>query len=257
MPIRVALMPLLHAIVKSEAIKEKETVWYNSCRDFISEREMNTTNQAPTTNKDQQQLQAILQILKPSVRKDIRKKLRLFHKAGITTQTTHSDYLSLQDDIPIVWRHEKRTIETSCETNASVVEEFLKRFLVLFLVPHAYLDRYYDPVGRQCGVYLFVACTDVLSSFTYFCDIPNQGIWQYNHIRALTRGVLGYPKIKYVNYHVHQSFAKRLAGAQGVDYTDTEQLQNLYPFQFFREPPQEVIKVQLDLESLILEKKTQ
>ena len=248
LPIRILLMPLVHEITKSETIKEKETVWYNSCSDFVRN---DNADDADTANPRNETLQTILQTFKSSVRKDVKKKLRLFQEAEITTQTKHSNYLSLKDDIPIVWSHEIRTTTD----DKSVTEEFLKRFLVLFLTPHAYLDRYFDQDGRQCGVYLFVACDNVLSSFMYFCDLPDQGIWQYNHIRALCRGVVGFPHIQYVNYHLHQPFAKRLAGAQVVHYTDTDQLKKLYPFRFFREPPQEVIPLELNLDSLLLKRK--
>lgn len=160
-PIRIILMPLVNEVSKSEGIREKEVTWYNKCSDLPQTRD-------PTV---------LLSHLKPSCRKDLKKKLKLFFENEITTQTVHSDFLSLRHDIPILWAHEKRAVQG---TDKSVVEEFIKRFLVLFLVSHAYLDRYYDKDGKICALGQFVSCKNTINNFMYFCleEQSRSGIWQ-------------------------------------------------------------------------------
>jgi hypothetical protein len=160
-PIRMMLMPLVHEVAKSESIREKETSWYNKCADLPRTREA----------------KVLLGHFKSSIRRDLKRKLKLFFDRGITTKTLHSDFLSLRKDIPIIWAHEKRAVQGS---DKSAVEEFVKRFLVVFLVTNAYIDRYYDRDGRICALGQFVASKKTINNFVYFCleQQSQSGIWQ-------------------------------------------------------------------------------
>lgn len=267
-PIRTVLMPLVNEVSKSEGIREKEVTWYNKCADLPQTRDP----------------KVLLSRLKPSTRKDLRKKLKLFFENEITTQTVHSDFLSLRHDIPILWAHEKRAIQG---TDKSVVEEFIKRFLVLFLVSHAYLDRYYDKDGKICALAQFVGCKNTINNFMYFCleEQRNSGIWQCecnrllgmtvlknsklsshigvghpntiyfymldNHFRGLLRAVAASPEIEYINFQVHQGYAKRLAGAVDADYNNDELLCKLYPFALYKRPPGSVVDLKIEREDII------
>mmetsp|Transcript_36985 Transcript_36985/g.89861 ORF Transcript_36985/g.89861 Transcript_36985/m.89861 type:complete len:349 (-) Transcript_36985:329-1375(-) len=233
-PIRILLMPLVNEVSRSEGVREKEVTWYNKCSDLPQTRDP----------------PVLLSRLKPSCRKDLRKKLRLFFENEITTQTVHSDFLSLRHDVPILWAHEKRAVQG---TDKSVVEEFIKRFLVLFLVSHAYLDRYYDKDGKICALGQFVSCKNTINNFMYFCleEQRRFGIWQYHHFRGLLRAVAASPEIEYINFQVHQGYAKRLAGSIAADYRDDELLSKLYPFALYKRPPASVIDLKIEKEGFM------
>jgi hypothetical protein len=266
LPMRIPLMPVLNFIVKSEAIREGSMPWYNDCKGFSRPRIRQQTNGAASTLVD---ISPILQRFKGSVRKDVRKKLPLYHQHGITSQTAHSDYLSLYRDIPIIWDHERRCCRNSGKDSVgAVLDDFLQRFLVIFLVSNAYIDRYYDPDGNLCALGMFVACDKVYINNMYFCvdSARSSGIWQYHHVRGLARAVVahhegleshhGTPTIEYVNFYHHQDFAKRMAGAVAADVTHAPLMKELFPFRLYREPPTQVIDATIDLEALLVGKKS-
>ena len=256
-PIRMLLMPLVQEVAKGESIREKEITWYNKC------------DRLPQTND----IKVLLKAFKYSIRRDLKQKLNLFFQRGITTMTTHSDYLSLKEDIPILWQHEKRAVRG---TDKSAVEEFIKHFLVVFLTSNAYIDRYYDKGGNICALGLFVQSKKVLINFLYFCleEESQSGIWQCksnhrflgsvslmsvshvgyltdNHLRGLLRAVSASPQqVEYINFQVHQNYAKRLAGAIGADHKDGLLLGKLYPFAFFKEPSENIIQIQITPQAL-------
>jgi hypothetical protein len=247
LPIRMVLMPLLNKIIENEATQEKATVWYNDCSIFVDDN-------------SQACLQTMLSKMKSSSRKDIKQKLRLYHSHGITTTTIHSNYLSLQKDIPILWKHQKR----QCEREGKVVlEEFLKRFLVIFLVSNAYIDRYYSG-HRLCAIGMFTTSGPTFVHNMYFSIQPNYGIWQYHHIRGLYRAISAYQlneKIRFINYYHHQDNAKKLAGSQPLDLhgscADEELRYQLFPLKFYKEPPTSVINIQLNLSTIQIQRHQQ
>ncbi|KAG7365849.1 hypothetical protein IV203_028519 [Nitzschia inconspicua] len=258
LPIRVPVMPLLNFIVKSEAIREGSTPWYNDCKDFIKptlrRMENETTVLADVT--------PLLTQFKNTVRKDIRKKLRIYQQHEISCRTSHSDYLSLYRDIPIIWDHERQCCQSgSNDSLGNVLDEFFKRFLIIFLVSNAYIDRYYDEDGNLCALGMFVACHQVYINNMYFCkeSAKSYGIWQYHHVRGLLRAVIAYhagldsgnstPTIEYINFYHHQDFAKRLAGAVAADITDNALMMQLFPFRLYSEPPKSVIDTGIDLKA--------
>ena len=163
-PVRILLMPLVSSIARSESIREKEVTWYNKCTSL------------PETND----VNILLNSFKHSIRRDLKRKLKLFFRRRISTQTLHSDFLSLKEDIPVIWEHEKRAVRGMEEKHKSVLEEFIKRFLVVFLTSNAYIDRYYDDNDQICALGLFVQSEKVLNNFVYFCrECESQsGIWQ-------------------------------------------------------------------------------
>uniref|UniRef100_A0A6V2P028 Uncharacterized protein n=1 Tax=Ditylum brightwellii TaxID=49249 RepID=A0A6V2P028_9STRA len=233
-PIRMLIMPYLNVVVKSEAIRNKEPTWYNKCSELCRTEDTQT----------------LLAALKGSVRKDLKKKLRIFHERGITRKTLHSDFLSLSQDIPIIWSHVKRKNQN---TDKSVVEEFIKRFLVVFMASDAYIDRYYDSNQKLCALGLFAVNQNTLSNSMYFClDTHSQmGIWQYHHFCGLLRASAAPPDIQYINFYFGETYAKKLAGSVAADYRDEQLLNVLYPFSYNREVPLYLVDLKLDLTSLI------
>ena len=81
------------------------------------------------------------------------------------------------------------------------------------------------------------------------------GIWCFQHIRMMMRlaqssceevsnttsaensqPLLEQRKLKYVNFQVHQDFAKKCIGAKNASFTARELMADLYPLRFFRTP---------------------
>lgn len=143
-----------------------------------------------------------------------------------------------------------------------LLDAFVSRFLCIFLIPCAYLDRYYDSEGRLVAMGMFVACRRTLINHMYFSiddpSISSSGIWQYNHIRGFLRACMAHINsnqeeaegIDYINFFHHQDFAKQQAGAQPANVNDQDLMRDLFPFGLYREPPPRAIKVQMNLEGL-------
>ena len=64
-------------------------------------------------------------------------------------------------------------------------------------------------------------------------------------------------QVEYINFQVHQDFAKHLAGADSADYKDEKLLKILYPFALFKEPPENIIQLKITRESLLDETSTE
>ena len=259
LPVRIPLMPLLNVIVESEAKREKNaTVWYNDCRTFpkipavvgaTSSHQSGSASSSSSRRRsdDGDALSTLLTGgFKASTRRDIKQKLRYYNERRITSTTQHSNWMSLRRDVPLIWEHQRKQVrrrrrrggqslhgentggnDNNSNDNLSVplgelLDAFLSRFLVIFLVPHAYIDRYYCPIDavvlgdgettaaaaadttkteenrrqRLVAMGMFVACDHVLIYNMYFSvDDPvinSAGIWQYNHIRGLLRAVISH-----------------------------------------------------------------
>lgn len=67
-----------------------------------------------------------------------------------------------------------------------------------------------------------------------------------HHFRGLLRAVASFPEIEYINFQVHQGYAKRLAGAVAADYRDDELLSHLYPFALYKHPPSSIIDLEIE-----------
>jgi len=137
-------MPLVMQVAKSEAIKEKTDTWYVS------------TDDMPVTHNAEE----LLDSFPKRARREIKRKLKNYETRGIRTTTEHSDYLSLNKDMPVLMDHERKVVRG---TDKSFVEEFIKRFLVIFLSTDGYIDRYYGPDSdKPVALSLFVANGRVL-----------------------------------------------------------------------------------------------
>ena len=82
-------------------------------------------------------------------------------------------------------------------------------------------------------------------------SLSHVGYLTDNHLRGLLRAVSASPqKVEYINFQVHQNYAKRLAGAIGADHKDGLLLGKLYPFAFFKEPSESIIQIQITPQAL-------
>ena len=271
-PLRFLLMPIVIAVVKSEAIKEKADTWYLSKEDL------------PETDS----CTVMMQTFPKNKRRDIKKKLRCYLNRGITATSNHCNSLSLKKDIPVLIDHEREAVRG---TNKVFLEEFIKRFLVVFMLTDGYIDRYYAPdsnpdVDKPVALCVFVKNGSVLQVFMYFCrkSEKKSGIWHHHIIRMMLRvaasrtnfrentgGISSslqpstplldesstieigeqLPAIEYVNFQVHQDFAKKCAGAKRASWEDMQLMNVLYPNRFFERPPKDLIKIDLDIPSLV------
>lgn len=106
-------MPLVISVAKSEAIKEETDTWYISVDDI------------PRTNNSK----ILLSSLSKKVRRDVKKKLKIFNERKFRVTTEHSDWLSLRKDMPVLIDHERRVVRDM--EKGMFLEEFIKRFLVV------------------------------------------------------------------------------------------------------------------------------
>lgn len=65
-------------------------------------------------------------------------------------------------------------------------------------------------------------------------DVPN------NSSTENSQPLLEQRRLKYVNFHTHQDFAKKCIGAKNAPFTASELMADLYPLKFFRTPCKEV-----------------
>lgn len=112
-PLRRLIMPLVIFVAKSEALKEETDTWYISIDDI------------PRTNDSK----TFLSSLSKKVRRDVKKKLKIFNERDLRVTTEHSDWLSLRKDMPVLIDHERRVVRDM--EKGVFIEEFIKRFLVV------------------------------------------------------------------------------------------------------------------------------
>jgi len=287
LPLRRLIMPLVIAVAKSESMEEKSDTWYQSTADA---RGGDSTPSAATSSSTaanhhlpistEMNSKILLESFSKKVRRDIKRKLKKYKQRGITTKTKHSDYLSLRRDMPVLIDHERKAIRG---TDKSLKEEFIKRFLVIFLSSDGYIDRYYAPPAGGSTTYddddqpvalsLFVGQGDVLHCFMYFCveSESASGIWFYHHTRMMLRMASQWsqksksisnhtersllnkdrlhvkPCYRHVNFHVHQDYTKKMIGLIPAPCDDNH---FLYPFQCFHKPPTEMANAKLDMSEI-------
>ena len=133
----------------------------------------------------------------------------------------------------------------------------------IFLGTNGYIDRYYksnDDI-KPVALCWFVEHGEVLHTFMYFCKSEEKlsGIWYFQHARMMMRlaqssyedvpnnsstensqPLLEQRRLKYVNFHTHQDFAKKCIGAKNAPFTASELMADLYPLKFFRTPCKEI-----------------
>ena len=184
LPLRRFLVPVVMTIARIESAREDSLTWYR----HVEEHE-----------------------LKPSVRRRFRANALdpdVRHEA-VRSETR----LCLKETVPIVWEHQRRM--------GAGVDDFVKRFLVLALIPDAVLDLYWRS-DRLVGLQLSIGQGEVWHWFLHFATETRSGIWFHGVDLAYRRAT------SYVNGQPHCDESKTLAGMHGTK--DTALLQVLYPW---------------------------
>lgn len=166
-----------------------------------------------------------------SVRRRYRKMEEIFRQSAIRHEAVYCDGsgVPMCQLLPILWEHQCRI----CPKNASA--EFIKRFLVVTLMPDGLLDLYYDKNRLVAFQFSMRQGPSLLHWFMYFCrdDYTQCGIWFHGIRLALRRGqalVAETGKAVWVNGQVHQDASKLNAGLEPGDHTNTDLMSQLYPF---------------------------
>ena len=250
-----------------------------SNRDQLSQRQQQQQEEPQQQNKRRKnRLRRYKQMERAYLRDGIR------HEWGWSEST-----LNLSQVVPVMWEHERRMCAaantsarnddgdsnggTGDDKKGSVVEEFLKRFLVVTVVPDGILDFYYvkptfsspnDVVngagqrlrrhhGQQsqpeeilCCAQLSVQQGRVLHWFMYFAldSVTRSGIWFHGIGTAIERA-RRITNVEYCNGQTHQTQSKRNAGFDVAQHTDQGVLSQLYPWSFTCTPPKERVDVTL------------
>ena len=223
LPVRRLLAPLVMWVAKIESIREKTPTMYQ-----LMKRDDDLT-------------------MSRNVRRRYRKMEQIFRESGLRHEAVSIDQsgVSFSQLLPILWEHQLR----SCPNN--VVEEFIKRFLVVALMPDGLFDLYYE--NRELVAFQFSMRQGpaVLHWFMYFCRTrcAQQGIWFHGIRLAMKRGqmIAAEPGNDncFINAQVHQTQSKQNAGLETADHTNESLLSQLYPFSFSTAIPREVAQVKL------------
>jgi len=249
-PLRQIMMPLVISVAKSESIVEGADTWYVAADNI------------PITSDAKE----LIASFPKRVRKEIKRKLRAYEKHSFKVVSTHSDYLSLWKDLPVLIDHERKVVKNN--DGLSFVEEFTKRFLVIFLGSNGYMDRYFtSDSSKPVAIAWFVEQGRVLHSLMYFCKEAenDSGIWFHQHFRMIQRlsshsmsdadaeksmnsPLVQERRLDYLNFQVHQDFAKKCVG--GTACNDDDLRDSLYPFAFFRDPSSQIVETSLDCQQM-------
>jgi hypothetical protein len=225
LPIRRLLLPLVPTIAQLEAIREHETTQYYQVP-------------SPSTSSSSQ--------LEPQFRKSVRRHYKrmekIYQRAKIDHECVRAEtHLCLKDVIPIIWEQQQRSTDT-----VTPLEDFIKRALVVTVVPDGILDLYYTTTtsGGELlvGVQFSILQGTVWHWFMYFCrsDCSQAGIWWHGALLAIQRGhllksvqdheVSSFSSNHYwVNAQVHQKDSKLHAGYSAADHTQAPILSQVYP----------------------------
>lgn len=214
LPIRRLLVPVVMWVAKIESIREGAPTLYRKieCDAKIT--------------------------MSRGVRRRYRKMQEIFRESRLRHETVYSDQsgLNFSQLLPVVWEHQQRI----CPSDA--VGEFIKRFLVVALMPDGIFDLYYDDDSQQLVAFQFSLKQgrSVLHWFMYFCRdaYTQKAIWFHGISLALKRGEAIAAEVPnracLVNCQVHQTESKLHAGLEPADHTNTLMLSQLYPFSFAR-----------------------
>lgn len=236
-PIRKLLFPLVIIAARIESIRDNDATFYAP----VSEEEQPL--------HEEQNGVAIMELsyFRKSVRRHYRRMQKIFERSKLKHEVVYADRaMRLVSLVPILWDHEKRVCADIPGKNP--VEEFVKRFLVVTLLPDGILDLYYDSEGNIVNFQFSVLQGNVLHWFMYFSTSESckNGIWWHGALLALVRGFRT-PSVRYVNAQCHQSQSKLHAGYRGT--TDNLQLDRLYPFQFSRYIPDAITNARIWISS--------
>jgi len=131
-PLRQIIMPLVVSAAKSENIAEGAETWYVvACSWWHS---------------NYQRSKGIVSIFSEKSQERNEEKIKSIRKVSLKVVTTQSDFLSIWKDLPVLIDYERKVVNKN--NGPSFVEEFIKRFLVIFLWSNAYMDRYFPSFDR-------------------------------------------------------------------------------------------------------------
>jgi hypothetical protein len=248
LPIRRFLFPLVIVIARIESVREQEPTLYYKVPAAEESAAAGPSSSSSSVN---------MISFRKSVRRHYRRMQKIYQRHNIQHQCVHAETsLNLSHVVPILWEHQKRICNSSGseeqETKKNPVEEFIKRFLVITLVPDGLLDLYYNPHNKLVSLQFSVLQGSVWHWFMYFCleEASKTGIWWHGALLAITRGHHHGNTIQWINAQIHQTDSKRNAGFKLACYQeDLEILSHIYPASyrssFTRPIPQEIQTVRL------------
>lgn len=211
LPFRRLIVPLVMQVARIESIREQEpTLFFDT-----------TTT---TNNRD------VSDLLKSLFRKSVRRRyesMRAKFQRAIRHEALDCETsLNLSTVVPILWQHEQRAAATS---GKNVLEEFIKRFLVVSIMPDGILDcYYYHQDNKLVALQLSILQDNMLHWFMYFSIDTTCGIWFHGILLSFLRA-LQTEGVDYVNGQVHQTESKVNAGFVACNLDDSELLSRLYP----------------------------
>ena len=224
LPIRRPLLPLVPFVSRIESIREKETTQYYH---------VSTSSNTPEFRK--------------SVRRHYRRMEKIYQRNRICHECLLAESsLVLRDVVPILWAHQQRTMDQRLP-----VEDFIKRFLVVTVVPDGVLDLYYRKSTTTQQEELVCVQFSILQGnvwhwFMYFCKegASQAGIWWHGARLAIQRGHL-LNEVEWVNAQMHQLDSKLHAGYVTAHHSEHEILSKLYPLSLTRRIGGEALSVRL------------
>ena len=135
-------MFIVFQIARIEAIREETPTLY---------LELATVKRGASSNDT---ASILLQSFKPSVRRRYNQVEAMYKQNKIRHESVRSeDSLNLQQVAPIMLEHERRCCQAD---GKNLIEEFIKRFLVVTMTTNAILDLYYDEHDTLCCLQLSV-----------------------------------------------------------------------------------------------------
>ena len=238
LPVRRALQPVVMYLIKMESIKDKQNVAYLALDKIGSTKNRRNANVVVVV------VEEILQSFRPSVRRRYKNVYKTFREAGIVVRSVQCETeLDLRATLPILLQHQKR----QCQIDGkNLVEEFVKRFLVVSVVPDGILDLFYkddELVAFQMGTRQGA----VYDWFMYFSrDAARQyGIWFYGILLSIVRAKT-LPGVQWFNALTHLMDSKQMAGLQAVTYEDDEMMDTLFPWASTERMPDKALSISLE-----------
>lgn len=230
LPLRRVLLPVVMYVIKMDAVKEKEDV---ACM-FWDEEKIDDKDIAPSPRTPTE----LVASFRRTVRREYKRKLAAFAQQGIFVRTIQGEReLDLQAVLPILWQHQKRTCQDASDKN--VYEEFIKRFLIVSVVPDGVLDLFYktndgaspDDAPQLVAFQMGIRIASVYYAFMYFSrdEARDYGIWYCGHLMALSRAK-SMEGVNCMNVLTHNLDTKRRAGFNVVSYQDEARMDELFPW---------------------------
>ena len=227
-------------LVKMDAIKDKEDVAC-LCLNDIGGRDNNNSNNQNDTSVV---VQDILQSFRKSVRRRYRNVLKTFRQAGIVVKSVQGERAwDLRTTVPILFQHQKR----QCQVDGnSLVDAFIKRFLVVSVVPDGILDLFYNADGELIAFQMGTRQGAVYNWFVYFCqdDARQYGIWFYGILLSMARAK-SLPGVQWFNALYHLLDSKQMAGLQVVSHENDEMMDTLFPWLSTERMPDKALTISL------------